>query len=101
MPLDITMDVTQEVDLTAIPVNAKDQEVPSEEPVAFVVTSGDVQVISLSPVSATLRSGDAAGDSVIQLTTPDGDPTDTVTVHVTEAPAVRFATTVSAPRVKP
>lgn len=101
MPLDITMDVTQEVDLTAIPVNAKDQEVPSEEPVAFVVTSGDVEVIVLSPTSATLRSGAAAGDSVITLSTPDGDPMDTVTVHVTEAQAVRFAVTVSPPRTKP
>lgn len=100
MPLDITIDATQEVDLTAVPVDAKEQEVASEEPVSFNLQSGDVSVIPLSPTSATLRSG-APGDSVIQLSTPDGDPVDIVTVHVLVPPATHFATTVSAPRLKP
>jgi hypothetical protein len=100
MPLDITMDETQEVDFTAVPVNAKDEEVPSEEPVAFAVAQGDVQLISLSPTSVTIRSG-KPGDSVVTLASPDGDPSDSVTVHVLPAPAVRFAETVSPPRTKP
>lgn len=100
MPLDITMDDTQEVDFTAVPVNAKGVEVPGEEPVNFSVTSGDVQLISLSPTSVTIRSG-VAGDSTVALATPDGDPSDTVTVHVIPAPATSFAETVSPPRTKP
>lgn len=100
MPLDITMDDTQEVDFTAVPVNAKGVEVPGEEPVTFTVASGDVQLVVLSPTSVTIRSG-AAGDSVVNLSVPDGDPSDTVTVHVIAAPATSFAETVSPPRTKP
>lgn len=99
MALDITMDATQEVDFTAIPVDAQGNEVPSEEPVSFTVTSGDVTLVSLSPTSVTIRSG-AVGDSVVTLATPDGDPSDTVTVHVTTPQAVRFNETVSPPRTK-
>lgn len=99
MALDITMDATQEVDFTAIPVDAQGNEVPSEEPVSFTVTSGDVTLVSLSPTSVTIRSG-AVGDSVVTLATPDGDPSDTVTVHVIAPQAVRFNETVSPPRTK-
>lgn len=100
MPLDVTMDTTQEFDLTAVPVNDKGDEVKGEEPVSFTLTSGDVTIINLSSTSSTIRSG-AVGDSVVTLATPDGDPMDTVTVHVTEAPATRFAETVSPLRTKP
>jgi hypothetical protein len=99
MPLDITMDSTQEVDFTAVPVDAQGNEVASEEPVSFTVSAGDVTLVSLSPTSVTIRSG-AVGDSTVSLATPDGDPSDTVTVHVIAPQAVRFAETVSPPRTK-
>lgn len=99
MPLDITMDATQEVDFTAIPVDALGNEVPAEEPVSFTVSAGDVVLVPLSPTGVTIQSG-AVGDSTIELATPDGSPSDTVTVHVIAPPAVSFAETVSAPRTK-
>jgi hypothetical protein len=99
MPLEITIDSTQEVDLTAIPVDNAGVEVPNEEPVTFTVTSGDVTLANMEPTKVTIRSG-TVGDSVIALASPDGQPSDEVTVHVTAPQAARFAFTVSEPRPK-
>lgn len=99
MPLTITIDTTQEIDLTSVPVNDAGQEIPEEKPVSFSLTSGDVQLVPLNDTSVTIRAG-AVGQSVIEVSTPDGHPTDVVTVDVTEAEATSFASSVSAPRPK-
>lgn len=100
MPVEISLTDTQEIDFTASPVNSKNEEVPSELPVQFNVVSGDVTLVPLSPNSVTVRSGDNPGDSVVSIATADGDPMDTLTVHVSEEGAVGFSFATSEPRPK-
>jgi hypothetical protein len=85
MPLDLTIDNTQQVVVTLAPSDASGAPVVLKTPPSWVITAGiSTMTVAADGLSATLISSDTAGDSLFTVTdtTPGVTLSDAVTLHV-------------------
>jgi hypothetical protein len=99
MPLKISITTEQKELVTFVPTSDAQNEVKSDEPVKFTVTSGTITVDPQADgVSAFVVSGDAPeSGSVVTATDASGNITDTVTVDVTPPVATHFVESAQPP----
>lgn len=86
--LDVTIDTTQQVQVTLKPVDAAGAPFTLASPPSWTVTAGIATVV-VAPdgLSAQLVSSDTPGDSLFTVkdTSPGGTLSDTITLHVDQA----------------
>jgi hypothetical protein len=102
MPLKITITTEQKELVTFVPTSDAGNEVKTDEPVKFAVTSGGVTVDPQADgVSAFVVSGASPETgAVVTVTDASGNLTDTVTVDVTAPTASHFVETAQPPVAK-
>lgn len=99
--LSISITTEQKELVSFVPTSDAGNEVKSDEPVQFTVTSGTVTVDPQPDgVSAFIVSGSAAESAVVTVTDASGNLTDTVQVTVTEPVATHFVETAQPPVAK-
>jgi hypothetical protein len=99
MPLKISITTEQKELVTFVPTSDAQNEVKSDEPVQFTVTSGTITVDPQADgVSAFVVSGAAPETgSVVTVTDAAGTLMDTVTVDVTAPVATHFVESAAPP----
>lgn len=83
MPLDLTIDTTQEIPVTLKPVDTTGAPIALKTPPKWTVTAGIATVVPATDgLSALLVSSDTPGDSIITISEDGSSVTDTITLHV-------------------